>query len=375
PTGGRYRLLEPVRQYAAGRLAEGGETDAVADRHADWVCAVGREAQSGLRTSQQPRYLDLVQAEHANLRTALQRLIDTEKLGAAARLLSDTWLAWALRGSAGEGLDWVSRIRIDSASAALTPADRAHLELATGGLRYATGDLAGTASAAAEAVALARTAAPAILPDAFLLLGSGQLFTGAGEAAEQTLEQAASLAAAADDPWSATHARIADGQRLLTLGRGGPAAKVLAEAEAMARDLASPFTLAVALNVQASQLLGSGDDDGALDKYREATNLSAEVGTMWTLVYALPGLATIATRRGQVDLAALLFGVGSTTSDASSLVVAFPPDLAFAQAARGAVLAELGDAGFRAAAARGIDVRPEQVPALADQVRRRRGRS
>jgi hypothetical protein len=208
---------------------------------------VGRDAQSGLRTSQQPRYLDLVQAEPANLRTALQRLIDTHRLGEAARLLSDTWLAWALRGSAGEGLEWVSRIRADSRSAALTPADRAHLELVTGGLRYATGDLAGTAAAAAEAVALARTADPAILPDAFLLLGSGQLFTGAGEAAVQTLGEAASLAAAADDAWSATHARIADGQRLLTLGRGGPAATVLAEAEAMARDLASPFTLSVAL--------------------------------------------------------------------------------------------------------------------------------
>ena len=96
---------------------------------------------------------------------------------------------------------------------------------------------------------------------------------------------------------------------------------------------------------------------------------------MWTLVYALPGLATIAARRGQADLAALLFGVGSTTSDSSSLVVAFPPDLAFAQAAREAVLAELGDDGFRAAAARGIDVRPEQVPTLADQVMRRGGRS
>jgi len=208
----------------------------------------------------------------------LQRLIDTHRLGEAARLLSDTWLAWALRGSAGEGLEWVSRIRADSRSAALTPADRAHLELVTGGLRYATGDLAGTAAAAAEAVALARTADPAILPDAFLLLGSGQLFTGAGEAAVQTLGEAASLAAAADDAWSATHARIADGQRLLTLGRGGPAATVLAEAEAMARDLASPFTLSVALNVQATQLLGSGDDDGALDKYREATRLSARSG-------------------------------------------------------------------------------------------------
>jgi transcriptional regulator with XRE-family HTH domain len=88
-------------------------------------------------------------------------------------------------------------------------------------------------------------------------------------------------------------------------------------------------------------------------------------------VAAATGENAVVVELAAVRLAALLFGVGSTTSDASSLVAAFPPDLAFAQAARDLVVAELGDEGFRAAAARGVDVRPEQVPALAEQVKRR----
>ena len=64
----RYRLLEPVRQYAAARLAESGEADAVADRHTDWVCALGHEARDALRTRDQGAWLDLVEAEHANQR-------------------------------------------------------------------------------------------------------------------------------------------------------------------------------------------------------------------------------------------------------------------------------------------------------------------
>ena len=64
----RYRLLEPVRQYAAARLEESGEADAVADRHTDWVCALGREARDALRARDQGAWLDLLEAEHANQR-------------------------------------------------------------------------------------------------------------------------------------------------------------------------------------------------------------------------------------------------------------------------------------------------------------------
>jgi predicted ATPase/transcriptional regulator with XRE-family HTH domain len=368
----RYRLLEPVRQFAAARLAESGEVDRIADRHTDWVCRLGHEARHGLRGQDQGTYLDLLDREHANLRAALTRLIATGRLDAAARLLGDTWLAWALRGYAAEGLDWAERVR--GSAGGLEPAGAAFLELATAGLRYATGDVAGTASAGVAAVAHDPGTDPPIRQDALILQGSGELFLGRPEA-EATLADAVAAAAAVHDGWAKAHAELAEGQRLMTLGRFDAATETLAEAERFARALGSPFTLATVLNVRATQDLLVGDDDAALARYQEATRLSAEVGTTWTLVYGLPGLATVAARRGQMDVAAVLFAAGATTSDASSLVVAFPPDLAFAQEAVARTQEALGDKAFREAWERGRDLRTEDLPSWADRVRPRRERS
>ena len=112
----RYRLLEPVRQYAAARLAQSGEADVVADRHTGWVIALGHDARDALRTRDQGPWLDLLDAEHANLRSALERLITarTARRGGppARRYLAGLGVA----GYAAEGLDWTERIRAQAAS-------------------------------------------------------------------------------------------------------------------------------------------------------------------------------------------------------------------------------------------------------------------
>jgi hypothetical protein len=364
----RYRLLEPVRQYAAARLAESGEADAVADRHTDWVCALGHEGRDALRTRDQGPWLDLLDAEHANLRSALERLITRGQLGRAARLLADTWLAWALRGYAAEGLDWTGRIRDQAASTGIDDPGWAFLELVTGGFQYATGDLAGTAAAARAALDHDPGTTPPVRADALILLGSGEMVLGR-PGAEQTLAEAVEEARAFGDGWAMAHSLLAEGQRLLILGEFDAATTRLAEAEVVARELGSPFTLATVVNVRATQALLTGDEDDALRRFQEATRLSAEVGTTWTLVYGLPGLATVAARRGQLYEAAVLFAAGATTSDASSVVVAFPPDLAFAQEAVTRVRTELGETEFRAAWERGRELRTEDLPEWADRIR------
>jgi hypothetical protein len=65
----------------------------------------------------------------------------------------------------------------------------------------------------------------------------------------------------------------------------------------------------------------------------------------------------------------VLFAAGATTSDASSLVVAFPPDLAFAREAITRVRTELGEAEFVAAWERGRALQTEDLPDWADRIR------
>ena len=67
----RYRLLETVRQYARDRLLEAGEAAAVRERHRDWFLALAEAAEPELRGAGPGRWLERLEAEHDNLRAAL----------------------------------------------------------------------------------------------------------------------------------------------------------------------------------------------------------------------------------------------------------------------------------------------------------------
>jgi predicted ATPase/DNA-binding XRE family transcriptional regulator len=366
----RFRLLEPVRQYAAARLADAGETALAADRATAAVLDLAAGAEAGLAGAAQGAWLDRLERDHGNLSAALGRLVAAGRAADAARVMGATWLYWAVRGDVAEGLGWVARID----RTGLAPADDARALLALAALRYAAGDVPGTGEAAAgAAVAAARAGAGDLRALALVLSGSAAVFRGDLDAAGRELAEALRLAEATGQEWARTHAVTARGQLLLRAGdlAGGRAA--LAGAEALARELGSPFSLATVLNVQASLAALAGDEDGALDRWTEAADLAAEVRTSWTLAYTLPGLAVVAAHRGLPDLAARLFAAGSATAEAAAVAVSFPPDVALAAQELPAVRTVLGEEAFARAWDAGRLVRPEDVPALARQIRRSPG--
>ncbi len=361
--GDRYRLLEPVRQYAADRLAAAGEADAVADRAADWFRELAARAGAGLRTADQAAWLDVLESEHGNLTAALRRLTDTGRHGAAAVLGVDTWLYWALRGNASEALRRLAPVD----AGRLPPPERAALHLARAGLLFATGDFGPAAEEAEEATAAVEAAGATgsgeRAGDALLVGALTELFSGRLDRAAELLDGVERVGDG--NPWARAHAAIGRAQLLWSSGDVEAARVALGAAERLAHELGSPFTLAVLLNVQASLALALGDDGTALDRWTDAARLSADVATSWTLIYTLPGLAVLAARQGRHDLAAQLFAAGSATAEASAVVVSFPPDLAIAAEWLPRVRDELGEDGFRAAWARGRGLRPADVPRLA----------
>ncbi len=364
----RYRLLEPIRQYAAGRLQEAGETGAVADRAAGFFADLAARARPGLRTSAQAQWLDALSRDHDNLDAALRRFAERGTPGPAAVLLADTWLYWALRGHPVEGLD---RLRAIGAGVATWPApsERTAWYLAAAGLSLSAGDLPGTAHAAESAVDAARTQGdPDVLSEALLLAGMAAVFTGSLTTAEQRLDEVDALTRSPDRRWVDAHAAMTRGQLRFSAGDLAGGAAAVAASERIARGLGSPFTLATILNVRATFALAADDDATALACWTEAGALAAAVGTSWTLAYTLPGLAVLAARRGHAALAAELFAAGSATAEADSVAVTFPPDLESARRWLAAVRDELGEQAFAAAWERGRGRRPSDVPGLAAEL-------
>jgi predicted ATPase/transcriptional regulator with XRE-family HTH domain len=111
----RYRLLETVRAYAAERLDESGEADAVARRHVDWCVGLVEEAAPAIYAGgvAGAGWLDRLDVEHNNLRAALTwsvRVQGGEAATIGLRLGAALWQFWAIRGHWNEGREWLARL-------------------------------------------------------------------------------------------------------------------------------------------------------------------------------------------------------------------------------------------------------------------------
>ncbi len=106
----RYRMLETIAEYAAERLTEAGERAAVEGRHLAYYREYARTADPKLRGPEQVRWLDLLEREHDNLRTALRRAVDIRDEPEALQLaLSCCWF-WLMRNYRTELHDWPRRV-------------------------------------------------------------------------------------------------------------------------------------------------------------------------------------------------------------------------------------------------------------------------
>jgi predicted ATPase len=103
----RYRLLETVRQYAAERLEEAGERQALERRHRDWYVELAESDPTPLGDLPTRDRLQRLDLERDNLRAALaSALADDPQL--ALRLTVALWRFWLMRGYLAEGSRWLA---------------------------------------------------------------------------------------------------------------------------------------------------------------------------------------------------------------------------------------------------------------------------
>ena len=168
--GTRYRLLDTVRHYAAGRLAEAGGTEAARHRHA--AAFVG--------LAERERELAALAREQDNFRAALDWSLQRgDQAGPRlARALGGFWLGCGLLA---EGRDWLDR------ALAQHPADqrlRADLLRLLGAVLFEAGDLDGADAVLSEGSEAAAVAgAPAVQARIRVLRADIANMQGTGHAA------------------------------------------------------------------------------------------------------------------------------------------------------------------------------------------------
>ena len=304
----RYRMLDTIREYAAMRLAQAGESAAVRLRLRDYT----------LRTAEQNLMIGMARVpapwstrvdvfrrydvDAGNVTQVLNWCLEAGDAEAGLRICAAVSPCWIVWGTFGEGGEWLrSLLALDMTAvpawvqgAAMVV--RAQLALAN--------DPAAASPLATDGLKLCREAGDGYWTALALnLLSEIALHTGRTDEAETSSDEALSIAQAAGDGWNEGYAL---GTRAAIAGRRGK----LREAEQLA-------TASVAVMRRIDQqwgaaraLLGLGDlarfrhhPGEAHGWYVEALAILREIGARPEVARCLAGLGRVAMDLGAIEQA------------------------------------------------------------------------
>jgi predicted ATPase/DNA-binding XRE family transcriptional regulator len=138
----RYRFLEPVRQFAAERLAQQGDTDALAERHARCFAELVAESAAQYHGPNEADALERVERDHANVQAAFDWLFDRPgRRDEAVRLAHGLWWFWAARDHWTEASSRLQRL-LDALTLETGEASELDLLWMAGSIAWMRGDLA-----------------------------------------------------------------------------------------------------------------------------------------------------------------------------------------------------------------------------------------
>ncbi|MEV6603701.1 LuxR C-terminal-related transcriptional regulator [Kutzneria sp. NPDC051319] len=289
---GRYRLLETIREYAAARLREAGEEEAIRDRHLDHFLAYVEGDSSPDKDSWRVR----MQAEHGNLRAALEHGLTAEDPAKGRRLAAGLPWLWHLHGPGHEGIDFLRRA-VDRA-----PQDTSPLQsrLLTGIALVAdvTGPVDLGFDVLDRALKLAADERDRGLP--LVLQGVGRVFADLDGAWRQSLAALASAEISGDE-FVRDSALALQGIVLHLRDDHERAVPLLATSVAELLRRGDRGVAATALCFRASSALVTGDLDLARHLAEEAVAIAAPLGDYNRVGTTRSMLATVHSFTGGTD--------------------------------------------------------------------------
>ena len=389
--GVRYRLLEPIRQYALEKLEESGEVEAAKRAHAEYFLDLAEEAEPELFGPRDVEGLDRLESEHDNMRAALSWALEREEAELGLRLGGALGMFWHAHGHPGEGRRWLE--------AALAKDHRASVPVRIEALKalfwlvFDQWDLDRAGAVAEEAMELsAETEIGSSLAASLRIMLAGPAWVrGDYGKARDLLEESLAISREADDK-----VRIAEALFQLggVLGETAPAKEIYEEGIAVCRKVGYAYRLpdfllslgfililegdyerGVALNEEAVAIcrehgyrsslnyaldnlgwasLLQGDHEQARTFYQEGLAVCKEVGDRMIASETLEGLACLCAAEGEALRAARLFGAAQALSAAVG-AVAFelsPEEESWREPYRVTARSQLGEAAWEEALGR-----------------------
>jgi non-specific serine/threonine protein kinase len=413
--GGRYRLLDSIRQYALEKLEQSGELEDVMRAHAEYFLALAEEAEPELIGPREREWFERLEEEIDNFRAALSWASEHGEAELGLRLAGSLMSFWSTEGHYGEGRGWIEgALTQDGPTSALA---RAKALGAASLLATRQGDHARAKEAAEEGLRLSKEAGiedsqtpffPGGNPAAFFVnvMATVAMDEGNPERARALGEEALALAQQADaaqgiifsllilaivatlrEDYEQAERLYAEGLNLsreldsaywrflyfenwgwTALLQGDPerATVLIEEAVELARERRRGFMGLLSRpldNLGWAALLG-GELGRAKAQFGENLMLSKVRGDKVTLLMSLEGLACIAGAEGETIRAARLFGAAEALMEGIGYRLV-PQERAVLEPYRASVRSRLGEAAWEKAVAEGGATGLDQATAYA----------
>jgi predicted ATPase len=303
PDGPRFGMLETIRAFGRQRLDASRERSTLLRRHRDWYAGLTAAATAEFTRPGQVRAFDRLEAEHAELRGALDFCVGTPgEEPAGVGMAADLWLYWEARGHLGEGRRWLAQLL---PACAVDRRERARGLTVAGYLALAATDPEGATPLLEEALAAGRRRSdPFVVAFATQYLGLAALFRGDLDAAGRLLHNAAALHRT-QDPGLAAFAMADAGMAALFAGSHQAAAEAFADSLALNQGH-DPWTRSHALWGLGLVRWLTGSPGEAASLQREALWLMREVDDRSGVALCVEALAWLAASDGQWERAARL---------------------------------------------------------------------
>jgi DNA-binding CsgD family transcriptional regulator/tetratricopeptide (TPR) repeat protein len=387
--GVRYRMLEPVKQYAREKLEEAGESGTVRRRHADFFLTLAERARPELRGPEDRKWLEQLEREHDNMRAALSFALESEDVELALRMAGALGTFWHMHSHSDEGrkwleaaltrdkrapvvvriraleaLYWLAHDRWDhdraeaiareamelSAEAEIEDSLAASLRIMSAGPAWVRGDYERGRELLEESLRISRGAGDRIMiAEALLQLAVTAWGMGDTERGKEIYEEGVILCREAGYTFRLPDFLFSLGYQLLLEGDYERGAALNEEAVAICREHGYKRSLNFALDNLGWATLLQGDHARATSFYEESLAISKELGDKACASESLDGLACIAGATGEPARAARLFGAAEAMRDTLSAAVVFqhtPEEAAWREPSRARARSRLGETAW-----------------------------
>jgi len=357
-----FGMLETIREYGLERLQESGEWEALRGRHAHFFLKMAEDAELGVRGPEQVAWYSRLEAEHNNLRSALEWFQSQGDAESGLRLVGALWWFWWRRGYLTEGrerlLSVLSRANTSAPSVGLVKA-----LCGAGFLALLQGDYTSAASFAVQSIKIARKLDDKFLT-AYTLLHYGVIIpsdpASTPESSISTVEEGLKLFREVGNKWGVATALNYLGELLRSQGDYGRAASVYEESLALNREIGNTWAVVTCSVNLAWVALHQGDYKRAEALFKEALVPARDLKAPYIVSENLMALADVAIQAGDAERAARLLGASAGLSETTGYVLN-PFDRKVFDRCVAAARRALGEERFSSASAEGHDMTFDQA--------------